>query len=323
MVISRISKIMDIRPYQLGDEKHILKLFEVSFGKSMSLEFWQWRYKKNPFTRDLLIHMMWDKDVLVGHYAVSPVEMIVGGERKLTALSMTTMTHPSYAGRGIFSKLAESLYKEIRDTNNIEIVWGFPNNNSHYGFIKNLQWKDVVTIPFLTLKLKERPFEVPSFRVLSKFTSAEKATLISDRAHFQINKTADFLNWRYVDNPAFQYKVISLEGIHGELVIFKVIKSFNDPTAFEVDILDWSFQSSEQVKQLIDAIVSMCLSEGFTISQINTWESVFSPRHIMLEKTGFSISAPVTYLGARTLKGNNEVDDFRKWDIGMGYSDVF
>ena len=128
---------MEIKAYKLGDELKIIELFEQSFGKKMSLEYWKWRFSDNPFTSNIFIDLMWDNDLLVGHYAVSPVEMILEDKKILTALSMTTMTHPQYGGKGIFSKLAENLYKRLTEEG-YTMVWGFPNNNSHYGFNKNL-----------------------------------------------------------------------------------------------------------------------------------------------------------------------------------------
>lgn len=102
---------MEIRDYKPGDEKQILKLFEYSFGKKLPEEYWHWRFIDNP-QKQIMIKLMWDKEILAGHYAVSPIEMIVHGEKILTALSMTTMTHPDYIGKGIFTQLAK-LYIEM------------------------------------------------------------------------------------------------------------------------------------------------------------------------------------------------------------------
>ncbi len=49
---------------------------------------------------------MWDDSVLAGHYAVSPVKMKFEYEVKINALSMTTMNHPEFGVRGVFSDLA-------------------------------------------------------------------------------------------------------------------------------------------------------------------------------------------------------------------------
>ena len=61
---------------------------------------------------------MFEEDKLIGHYAASPIELIIDGEKIKTALSMTTMTDPEFGGKGIFSKLASSLYREMEDVLN-------------------------------------------------------------------------------------------------------------------------------------------------------------------------------------------------------------
>ena len=127
---------MEIRGYQAGDEEKIYELFKMAFKKEIVPDFWKWRFLDNPFHKEPFIDLMWDGDTLAGHYAVSPIGMKVNGESVLTALSMTTMTNPNYGGQGIFPKLADSIYKKLTDVN-VQYVWGFPNMNSHYSFIKN------------------------------------------------------------------------------------------------------------------------------------------------------------------------------------------
>lgn len=153
---------MKIRDYTNGDEIEIVKLFELVFGKPMSLEYWTWRFRDNPCSK-YAIKLMWNEQELIGHYAVSPVMLDVEGVAQLTGLSMTTMTHPGYTGLGIFQQLSEALYKDMKDMLGMTAVWGFPNNNSHRGFIKNLEWKDIGVIPMMSCEVanitakKKRP----------------------------------------------------------------------------------------------------------------------------------------------------------------------
>jgi len=93
---------MEVKKYQPGDETKIIQLFNLCFNQEMSLEVWNWRFLNNPFTKEIFVHLMWEGEDLVGHYAVSPVNMLVNGEELKTALSMTTMTHPDYGGEGNF-----------------------------------------------------------------------------------------------------------------------------------------------------------------------------------------------------------------------------
>ena len=96
---------MEIQMYQAGDEFAIVDLFETVFQRPWSLEQWKWRFGNNP-AGNHKIALMWDKKVLAGHYAVSPVNMYLNESPLKTALSLTTMTHPDYGGRGVFKALS-------------------------------------------------------------------------------------------------------------------------------------------------------------------------------------------------------------------------
>jgi len=105
---------MVIKKYVQGDETSILKLFQLVFKKEMTQEFWEWRFKNNPFTEDVFIYLMWDGSNLIGHYAVSPVELKIKGEIIKTALSMTTMTHPDYGGARNILQTFNSVIQRIK-----------------------------------------------------------------------------------------------------------------------------------------------------------------------------------------------------------------
>ena len=82
---------MEIRKYKLGDENAILDLFKLSFKKEMSLDYWNWRFRDNPIGTQM-IYLMWDNSKLVGHYAVSPNILSIGGDMCKSALSMTMVS---------------------------------------------------------------------------------------------------------------------------------------------------------------------------------------------------------------------------------------
>lgn len=312
---------MEIKKYNPGDEKHILELFKLAFGKEMTQEYWDWRFKKNPFDKDPKIHLMWDGDKLVGHYAVSPIEMFADTKVTKTALSMTTMTHPEYGGRGIFSQLADSLYNELKEEHGYAMVWGFPNNNSHYGFIKNLNWYDITDLPFLGLdsgKLKKT--DAGDYQLHDGFSEQLSLLLNSSNKKIRINKTTDYLNWRYVDNPSAKYKILTLDGETQAAIVYKVF--YSETGANEVDIMEINFHNNlDLLLRLLNAILS---EEKGSIVKFNIWRSLFSEDYILFEKCNFVHQAALTYLGATSFDDNKSIiSDYRNWDIGFGYSDVF
>lgn len=314
---------MEIRKYITGDEHKILALFKLAFNKEMSLEYWKWRFLTNPFGKDIMIHLMWDEDILVGHYAVSPIEMEINGRICKTALSMTTMTHPEYNGRGIFTQLSSSLYEELKNFHNYAMVWGFPNNNSHHAFIKNLKWKNVATIPMLSLKKSNLNLNINSFNYEchSAFNDTLAKQLNLSAKNLTINKTHAYLNWRYLKNPSATYKIISLKNNSG-VIVYKVIPSFSNIEKIEIDIMEIEFYTNMDVlQQLLHAVIK---NEASEINQFNMWNSIFSDEYLYLKKIGFISLMPLTYLGFLNLaSGDKSSEQYDKWDINFGYSDVF
>jgi hypothetical protein len=317
---------MEIRNYQEGDEKKIVELFELVFKKKLPLDIWKWRFDANP-AKYKMIKLMWDGDILAGHYALSPTYLKVDNARLLTALSMTTMTHPEYGGRGIFSDLADSLYNEEYEQRGLLAIWGFPNNNSHYGFIKNLKWKDVVEIPFLSmpanaLKPSSDPIELKEI-----FTFTDQHSLLADQntKSFRIktDRYPEMLNWRYFDNPEFNYRVFEFEHKNQPgYVVTKCIPGFTEKDKFELDLVEIMCPADfGTLHSLLNAILKA--QNSGEIYKLNTWLPLFDPKHILLEKAGFTHCAPSTYHGVRVMGEDNILYDPREWFICMGDSDVF
>jgi hypothetical protein len=104
---------------------------------------------------------------VAAYYGVFPHLMKLGERIFLAAQSGDTMTHPHHRKKGLFTTLALLTYEECKNKK-IELVYGFPNENSYPGFIKHLQWKEKDTITRYDLKLRVKT--IP----LSRITSVSK-----------------------------------------------------------------------------------------------------------------------------------------------------
>ena len=323
---------MEIRPYSPGDETAIRALFQAVFRKEMTEAYWNWRYRDNPAAGPM-IDLMWDSAELVGHYAVSPVGLQVNGTAVLAALSMTTMTHPAYNGRGIFTTLAENLYARIHRAQGVAAVFGFPNDQSHRGFVKNLAWQDLSALP--TFSLKVRPDRVPAadprVRLLpatEPFTDAHTAAARQalDRYAVAVDRTPAYLTWRYRLNPEATYETFewTAAGEPTYYVVTKRFNSFDTPGRQEVDILDLAVPNEPA---LIAAFVGALLAHyaAHEPIRLNLWLPLHDPRHLELEKLGFTHIAPITYAGVRSFDSTlapTLLSD-RAWAFGFGDSDVY
>lgn len=317
---------MVISDYKIGDEKHILNLFNTTFGKPLSESYWKWRFIDNP-EKKIMIKLMWDNDLLVGHYAVSPTTIMVNEQCISAALSMTTMTHPNYIGQKIFTKLAEQLYQDEAIKNNLKVILGFPNNNSHYGFIKNLAWKDLLQIPTFSISLDTiKPHNNKTITKVKTFTqhhiNTQKEYLSSNTKHFL--KSIEYLNWRYIQNPINFYDIFELK--IKEKSFYAVTKLFctnREKELYDVDIVELVFP--EDFESLISLINEIKINYSkYNLCNIHTWIPINSAIHIQLEKIGFTNSLPITYFGIRVLDSNyKDLENSNMWHYSMGDSDIY
>jgi len=137
-------KDIEIRTITNKDElvefyAEINALFERSFGKPLEKMLWNWAYIDNPIGSPVVTIALSDRRI-VGHYAVIPMPLRNEVSKLKSYLSMTTMVDPDYRGRKLFTALAERTYSKIKELREETLVYGFPNNNSAPGFIKNLGW---------------------------------------------------------------------------------------------------------------------------------------------------------------------------------------
>lgn len=81
-------------------------------------------------------------------YATVPCRFYLDGQVVLAAQSLDTMVDAKSRGLGLFTKLAKVVNENMQKAG-VAFVYGFPNGNSHSGFVKNLNWSMHDPVPFL------------------------------------------------------------------------------------------------------------------------------------------------------------------------------
>jgi GNAT superfamily N-acetyltransferase len=134
----------------------LVELFEACFGTSLSTEYFAWKYQENPagevsgFVADA-------GERLAAFYGVIPEPWTVGGTNTTIFQSMDTMTHPEFRRRGLFARLADLTYEDVRRRTGDCNMVGIPGPTSLPGFTGKLGWTrihdfDVLTVPTLVAR---------------------------------------------------------------------------------------------------------------------------------------------------------------------------
>ena len=299
--------------------KKLEVLFRESFGRPIPAGYLDWRYFDNG--QELLMFSVEipDRDP-VASYSAFPVDLISDGKTCRTVMSMTTMTHPHWRGKGVFQKLAAELYSQA-ESFQISAVWGFPNASSHPTFNGKLFWSDIYEIPTMTLDLT-------SADTVQLALSAE---VQRDDEYFlgypdppkdgliRVHRSQSYLSWRYARNPVNVYQNFVLSR-DGKVSSYVVTKAYGDG----IDLVDIQPANPQEARALLAHIAKLSLGEG--VRHIYCWAPTHHSVHSVLERLGFQNSAPVTYFGGREFIPSATPPgwlNYKNWYIQMGDSDVY
>lgn len=270
-----------------------------------------WRYINNP-CKGIYVNVAIENKKIISNYAVSPILLDVEGRKVKAALSLNTMTHRDYRGKGLFVELANELYEKL-ENDGFEIVIGFPHYTSNRGFMEKLDWNCVYEIPTLELDLKNRA------NTTKKVDSINIANVInkykSNNSKVSIYKNEEVLKWRYLKNREFKYESIQYENSY---LIFKEYKDI-------LNLVDYSISKNEDFDKLIKGLIDLAMYRKK--NKITTWFSCYDKKHLYLEKYGFCNKEPITYFGVKILNNfigdENYILNYKNWDIKMGDDNIY
>jgi hypothetical protein len=249
------------RRYEPGDEERIIQLRKLVFGdgeeQRNTQEYWRWEYRDCP-AGQATIWVAEAGESIVGHYAVRPVRMQYCGEPILGSTSIDAMTHPDYRGQDVFATLGQAVYADLA-REGPALTYIFPRKISMIGSIAKFDWEYLCALSVFvkplraarivdrfvpgraaiapvraTLRLllglltKPRPVvgeEEYSVRWLDRFDHRidEFWSRVAPRHRIAVVRDSAYLNWRYFDNPAREYRAIVAQRA-GEIVAYLVTR---------------------------------------------------------------------------------------------------
>ena len=144
---------------------------------------------------------------LIACNAMFPLDLRSGDELRRGWQSCDTATSPEARGRGCFRECLRALAADLEVG---EIFFGYPNNNSSHGFAAS--GCDVVA----EIPLRVRPVVIgaatqESMVSIARFGAEQDAFAerLCKRGQTALERSASYLNWRYVDHPFQAY-----QGLH-------------------------------------------------------------------------------------------------------------
>ncbi len=263
--------IWNLDTYDEGKEGSIVELMQddIKSRGSQAIfnkEFWIWKYKKNNagfYPKWIKLAKSNDSDFIGGHYTVIPVYLKNKDKRILSGQSVDTLTHTTFRKQGVFTQLADFCYDELIN-DGVDLIYGYPNDNSFPGFVKKLNWKHLFTVYELGYILNI------SNLVNSKFKKGIKNIIAKIGLHL-IYKVHQSINVFFI-NKDISYKKIKIREINNQIVdklISTEHKFYIDRSS---DYFKWRYSNNPVDKEIyVKEIIYENETVGYYIIKFKTY----------------------------------------------------
>lgn len=237
-------------------------------GSDKSLGLLKWFHQKNLAGIQSIYYAIANENEIAAIYTYLPGKLKLLDETVVAMQSFDTLTDYRHRGKGLFISLASRLEKE-ESAKQIELVYGFANENSVHGFINKLGFTYFGDAPFLIKPFRTGYFirkalsknkietaesncniEVPKRITLNSnivIEEIKKFNPVYDKLWEKIktlipigiNRDAAYMNWRYVEKPGGNYKRYGLykNGALEAIIIFTLKNKHDGKIGYLMEIL--------------------------------------------------------------------------------------
>ena len=131
----------DYQILRLNDQnfKDLSVIYQSAFGTTPNLDELKKKFNTSSFSEKNVGFIAYQNSEPAAFYGVFPCYMTINGKQYLVCQSGDTMTHENHRRKGLFIQLAKKTY-ELCESIGVNLVFGFPNENSYPGFVKKLDW---------------------------------------------------------------------------------------------------------------------------------------------------------------------------------------
>lgn len=290
-VIVRQAKAADAKKLELFFKKAYGEMARYKYP-----ERWEWLFLRNPWQdpKELQIYVAEKNGMIVGHAAAFIVPCTINNNTVQLSWGIDSIVLPEYRGRGVAKALQDM--KKKRSTidasfsmspviRNVKKKLGLISGPPAYLFIKYLRFScsailsrynssfrrivlffpTVVIYGVLTILQKSR-FNKPNsnFRIVfqsqPEFRSDETKLWQKIRKDFAfgVERTADYLNWRYKEEPwgkHFCFKSYDNQDNLNGLLIYRIGIETNPPVAIILELIaeSWDNKISENLLNTLES----------------------------------------------------------------------
>ncbi len=331
--ISELTAEVTIRQAEnsVTDADRFVSLFNQQYDRKIDRNYYFWQFFDDDIGHGQCFFAE-NEDRVVGVYGFRKSIFRYGTDRFVGALAVDEIVTDQFRRLGLVYRL-EKVLEDSATRHGCELLYALPNTQGASVKLREMSWSLAGRVAQLSGVANEIPSrspglrfeEVPGFngepeRVMDSFLEFNPETLLVERS-------SDYLNWRFVRNPLHQYRVFTTwRG--SELFGYLVVKVFSDPTTGEksgdlVDLL-YSKPDPEALLDLLSFGISVTRESGAVRNSIFCPDELTAAASVELGLTTCDGAARPLCVKALQEELMDGSDPFAaRWYLTMGDSEIY
>lgn len=228
------------------NREEILALRARCFGdvdrEKLDPAFWDWEFARGPLGPARIVT---EEDA--SHIAMVPLSYAIDGEVVRGELAVDAMTAPEARGRGLMTRVVRQATQGVATAYQIR--------DEILGAMLRGGWTVAEKVPVLV-----KPAWFSWGKAEAESIGPEEMARIATQQGCSVARTADFLRWRFFENPRWTYRVTGNGGAY--LVARRTTLKGFDTMA----IVDLAWRDRKAAKALLSEVVRHAKSEGCTLA---------------------------------------------------------
>jgi len=323
---------LKIQLYSANSSKKILDLFEKTFSRKLTNEFWNWRC--DAFGNSIRVVALEDNQP-IGHISGEVMPMKFDNIEEKALFLMTMMIHPNFQGKGISQKVLEFIYNEAKNQN-FKFAYGFSNEKAAQVHFKKTPMQNIGKIIEQKKQISDHNFiDTGNNLVIEEiFEFDTKIDQIweSNKNKYRciVPRTSTYLSWRFKNYPqkmyenypltTYFYYIITKDNIP---LTYFILKKFGNDKGHLVDY--FGLLNDEIFEKILNFSLTFCLKSNLT--EFSFWTPFIIQKNFshIFQKYKFEKHISNTYFGITILDQNmnNLLTEKNNWFFTMSDSDVF
>jgi len=311
--------MIEVLPYSDKDKKETLRLFKTCFGRSMSMEEWEWKYGKSPWGSAAFVVRV-DRR-LAAFYGGVKYRFYNSGDYLWAYQYCDIMTHPDYRGKFFGKRPLVPRAADMFVMNNaMDFSFGFPSER-HARLQKITLGGTYIHSSLFSKQVSvsgKRTALSQSFQTGWDLVGAEDLDSIWSRCRatdsLSVVKDSRYLLWRYMAHPSVYYSLVSIRSSSGAPVeALAVVRCSGQ----DMNVLDFTVTDSVAPELLWEMLEA--LAAGFRVRRVtvmaNSQEAVAS----VLLGLGYGMTEHIPIFVRKVSEGcPEETSIFRQYSYRMG-----